>query len=60
MEKATTDAPHLSPGDIQAKIRQTKGFWRVRKWLVIWHAAIDPAPAGNHRDAYGMSGTDRA
>jgi len=45
MGKVFKAAPHLSPEDIQAKIRQTKGFWRVQKWLVIWHATIDPAPA---------------
>ena len=35
----------LSPDEIQAKIHRTTGFWRVQKWLVIWHATVDPAPA---------------
>lgn len=45
MGKVSKAVPHLSLGDIQAKIRQTTGFWRVQKWLVIWHATVDPAPA---------------
>lgn len=45
MGKVSKVVAHLSPEEIQAKIHQTTGFWRVQKWLVIWHATVDPAPA---------------
>ena len=45
MGKVSKAEPHLSPEGIQARIHHTTGFWRVQKWLVIWHATIDPAPA---------------
>ena len=45
MGKVSKVLPHLSPEEIQAKIRQTTGFWRVQKWLVILHATIDPCAA---------------
>jgi transposase len=45
MGKVSKAVPHLSPEDIHARIHHTTGFWRVQKWLVIWHATVDPAPA---------------
>jgi transposase len=45
MGKVSKAEPHLSLEAIQAKIHHTKGFWRIQKWLTIWHAAVDPAPA---------------
>ena len=45
MGKVSKTEPHLSQDALQAKIHTTKGFWRVQKWLVIWHATVDPAPA---------------
>ena len=45
MRKVSKAVPHLSLEDIKAKIHHTTGFWRVQKWLVIWHATVDPAPA---------------
>lgn len=45
MPKKTRVKPHLSPGEIQEKLKQTVGFLRVQKWLVIYNAAIDPRPA---------------
>jgi len=45
MGKVSKAVPHLSPDEIQARIHRTTGFWRVQKWLVIWHATVDPAPA---------------
>jgi len=37
--------PHLSREEIQAKIKATVEFWRVKRWLVIWNAFVDPRPA---------------
>ena len=45
MSKVTRVVPHLTSEEIMAKIKQTVGFWRVQKWLVILNASIDPRPA---------------
>ena len=45
MGKVNRVAPHLSLVEIQARIHQTTGFWKVQKWLVIWHATVDPRSA---------------
>ena len=45
MGKVSRVAPHLSLVEIQERIHQTTGFWKVKKWLVIWHATVDPSSA---------------
>jgi len=45
MSKLTQVQPHLSVAAIQERIKQTAGFVRVQKWLVIYNAAVDPRPA---------------
>lgn len=45
MTKQTKVKPHLSEDEIREKIKETVGFWRVQKWLVILNAQIDPRPA---------------
>ena len=45
MGKVSRVAPHLSLVEIQGRIHQTTGFWKVKKWLVIWHATVDPSSA---------------
>jgi transposase len=45
MPKATMAADHLSEEEIRNRIKQTVGFWRVQKWLVILNALVDPRPA---------------
>jgi len=45
MGKVSRVKPHLSLREIQEKIRRTIGFWKVQKWLVIWHATVDPCSA---------------
>jgi hypothetical protein len=45
MGKVSRVKPHLSLREIQEKIRRTVGFWKVQKWLVIWHATVDPCSA---------------
>ncbi|MBU1627997.1 winged helix-turn-helix domain-containing protein [bacterium] len=41
--KATSH--HLTEAEIMAKIKETVGFWRVQRWLVILNALVDPRPA---------------
>ena len=45
MAKITKVKPHLSEDEIREKIKDTVGFWRVQKWLVILNAYVDPRPA---------------
>ena len=45
MAKATKAADHLSAEEIRQRIKETVGFWRVQKWLVILNALVDPRPA---------------
>lgn len=36
---------HLTEEQIKDKIKETVGFWRIQKWLVILNAVVDPRPA---------------
>lgn len=45
MPKITKVLPHLTPEEIQERIKQTVGFINVQKWLIVYNAAIDPRPA---------------
>jgi transposase len=45
MGKVTKAVGHLSESEIKDKIKETVGFWRVQKWLVILNALIDSRPA---------------
>jgi len=51
----TSVRPHLSGDEIKAKIKETVGFWRVKRWLVIWNAFADPRPAKEIALHLGMS-----
>ena len=45
MGKVTKAVSHLKPEEILERMKQTVGFWRVQKWLVILNATVDPRPA---------------
>ncbi len=45
MAKETKAISHLKPEEILERMKQTVGFWRVQKWLVILNATVDPRPA---------------
>lgn len=45
MGKVTKVVDHLSEGEVKERIKETVGFWRVQKWLVILNALVDPRPA---------------
>jgi len=47
--------PHLSREEIKVKIKETVEFWRVKRWLVIWNALVDPRPAKEIALHLGMS-----
>ena len=46
---------HLSLEEIEERIKETKEFWRVRRWLVIRHALVDPSPAAEIAKRIGIS-----
>lgn len=45
MGKVTQAVSYLKPDEILEMMKQTVGFWRVQKWLVILNATVDPRPA---------------
>ncbi|MBF0371331.1 MAG: winged helix-turn-helix domain-containing protein [Magnetococcales bacterium] len=45
MGKVTKVVAHLTKEEIQEHIKETTGFWKVQKWLVILNATVDPRPA---------------
>jgi transposase len=42
MKRKTKASDQLSLDEIVNKIKNTKGFWRVQKWLVVYNAIVDP------------------
>jgi transposase len=55
MPKVTKVVPHLTPAEIQERIKQTLGFIKVQKWLVIYNAAVDPRPAAEIAKHIGLA-----
>ena len=47
--------PHLTEDEIKSKMKETIEFWRVKRWLVIWNALVDPRPAKEIALHLGMS-----
>ena len=42
MSKITKVKNHLSNDELEKKIKETVGFWRVQKWLIIYNAQNYP------------------
>ena len=40
MPKVTKAKGVLTHEDIEARIKETVGFWRVKRWLIILHAQL--------------------
>jgi len=45
MGKVTRVQDHLTPEEVRGKVKETMGFPRVLRWLVIWNSQVDPRPA---------------
>ena len=43
--KVTRAKRHLSEEEINERISKIKDYWRVRRWLIIRHALVDPSQA---------------
>jgi transposase len=55
MGKVIRVKPHLTLADIEARLKRLHDFWRIRRWLVIRHALVDPAPAKDIACRLGLS-----
>ena len=55
MSKVSRVKPHLPLEDIDARLTHLHDFWRIRRWLVIRHAMVDPAPAKDIAGRLGLS-----
>jgi transposase len=45
MNKITKAKNHLDSKDVKAKIKNTIGFWKVQKWLIVYNALEFPRKA---------------
>lgn len=45
MYKVTKAKNHLNKKELIKKIKETVGFWRVQKWLIVYNALNYPRPA---------------
>jgi transposase len=55
MGKAIHVQPHLTLEEIDQRLKTMTAFWRIRRWLVIRHALVDPAPAHAIARRLGLS-----
>jgi transposase len=45
MPRVTKAAPHLTEAEIDSRLKHAKSLWRIRRWMIIRHALVDPQPA---------------
>lgn len=45
MGKVTKAIEHFTAEEILEKIKETTGFWRVRRWMIIYEALVNPKTA---------------
>jgi transposase len=45
MGKVIHVKPHLTLEEIDKRLKTLHDFWRIRRWMIIRHALVDPAPA---------------
>jgi len=55
MSKVIRVKPHLTLGEIDARLKHLHDFWRIRRGLVIRHAVVEPAPAKDIACRLGLS-----
>ena len=54
MPKTSKIHPHLSVSDIDKQIKETKGFWKVQRWMVIRHGLTNPTSSEAIGKAIGL------
>jgi transposase len=47
--------PHLTEEEINHHVKKVSGFWLIRRWMVIRHALVDPAPVEDIALRLGLS-----
>ena len=55
MSKVIRVRPPLTLEEIDARLKHLHDFWRIRRWLVLRHAMVDPAPAQDIACRLGLS-----
>ena len=55
MAKGIQVQPHLTLEDIDQRLTTMPTFWRIRRWMVIRQALVDPAPAKALARRVGLS-----
>src|SRR5215216_996912 len=45
MGKVIRVQPHLTVEEIDERLKHLPDFWRIRQWMIIRQALVDPAPA---------------
>ncbi len=55
MGKVTKALDHLTLEEIDERIKSVVGFWRVKRWLVIRHALVNPSTANEIALNTGMA-----
>jgi transposase len=55
MGKVIRVKPHLTLEEIDARLKTLHDFWRIRRWMIIRHALVDPAPAKDIALRLGLS-----
>lgn len=47
MSRVASVKEHLTVGKIDQRIKNSKEAWRIRRWMIIRHALVDPQPAAS-------------
>jgi transposase len=55
MSKVIRVKPHLTLEEIDDRLKTLLDFWRIRRWMILRHAVVDPAPAKDIAVRLGLS-----
>jgi transposase len=54
MAKTSKIYRHLSHDEIDGRLRQTQGFWKVKRWMAIRYGLVGPSSADQIAKAVGL------
>jgi transposase len=55
MSKVIRVKAHLTLEEIDERLKHLHDFWRIRRWMIIRHAMVNPAPAKDIAVRLGLS-----
>jgi len=55
MSRVTKSSNHLSIAQVKERIKNTKGFWKVQQWLIIYNGLADPRKSDEIAKHVGVS-----